>query len=270
MRDLRIAAITCEAPVGEVEQNLDTTVAWTRKAKQAHADLVCFPELNITGYCNRAEISEIALPIPGATTDQLSRLAEEQNITVLCGVAEHNSAGLPFAAHCVFTAEGDIQIYRKLHIAPPEKTTYAAGDRIRVFRSGGICFGIQLCYDAHFPELSSAMTEKGMEVLFVPHASPRGTAQEKHQSWLRHLTARAYDNSVFVIACNQIGNNCNGLSFPGNAMAISPSGEVIAADTQPEPSMLLVDLKASELTEVRNHPMRHFFPNRRPEIYSKK
>jgi N-carbamoylputrescine amidase len=269
MKDIRVAAITCEAPVGEVEQNLATTAAWTRKAKQAGADLVCFPELNITGYCNRPQISEIALPIPGAITDQLSQLAEDRNITILCGVAEHNPAGLPFATHCVFTAEGDLQLYRKLHIAPPETKTYTAGDRIRVFRSAGICFGIQLCYDAHFPELSSTMTQKGMELLFVPHASPRGTAREKHQSWLRHLTARAYDNSVFIIACNQIGDNCNGLSFPGNALAISPSGEVLAADTQPQSSMLLVDLKRSVLTQVRSHPMRHFFPNRRPELYGR-
>jgi N-carbamoylputrescine amidase len=269
MRDICIAAITCDAFVKEVDRNLATTVAWTEKAKQAGADLVCFPELNITGYCNRPEISESALPVPGTATDQLSQLAQEQSVTLLCGVAEHNPAGLPFATHCVFTTEGDIQIYRKLHIAPPEKKSYCAGDRIRVFRTSGICFGIQLCYDAHFPELSSAMTQKGMEVLFVPHASPRGTGREKHQSWLRHLTARAYDNSIFVIACNQIGDNCNGLSFPGNALAISPSGEVIGADTQSRPSMLLVDLKASDLTDVRNHPMRHFFPNRRPEIYTK-
>jgi hypothetical protein len=31
--------------------------------------------------------------------------------------------------------------------------------------------------------------------------------------------------------------------------------------------MLLVDLRAALLNEVRNHPMRHFFPHRRPELY---
>ncbi len=268
MQDIRIAAITCEAPVGEIERNLTTTIEWTHAAKLAGADFVCFPELNITGYCNHTKMAEIALPIPGRISGQLRRLAQDEDIVILAGLAEQNPNGLPFASHGVFTPEGQIHLYRKVHTAPPEKQTYCPGDVIDVFNAKGVTFGIQLCYDAHFPELSAVMTSKGAEVLFIPHASPRGTPEEKHHSWMRHLTARAFDNSIFVVACNQIGENCNGLAFPGNAMAIAPSGKVIAKDTQPQASMLLADLSADLLDGVRNHPMRHFFPNRRPEVYS--
>jgi N-carbamoylputrescine amidase len=31
--------------------------------------------------------------------------------------------------------------------------------------------------------------------------------------------------------------------------------------------MLITELKAADLEAVRNHPMRHFFPHRRPELY---
>jgi N-carbamoylputrescine amidase len=240
---------------------------WTRKAKAAGADLVCFPELNITGYCNRVEMAEIALPIPGPVSRKLSKLAKDQNIVVMAGMAEHNRRGMPFASHCVFTPDGKVNTYRKVHIAPPETKTYKPGDAIAVFRINAITFGIQLCFDAHFPELSAAMTGKGAEVLFMPHASPRGNAEEKHHSWMRHLTARAFDNSVFVVACNQIGDNCNGLNFPGNAMVIGPAGELVAKDVSPQASMLIAELKAADLEAVRNHPMRHFFPHRRPELY---
>lgn len=267
MKDIRIAAISCEAIVGEIDQNLITTIAWSRKAKAAGADLVCFPELNITGYCNRSEMAEIAQPIPGPVSQKLSQLSKDEQIVVLAGMAEHNPQGMPFASHCAFTPDGRVQTYRKVHTAPPEKKSYTAGDTIPVFAIDAVTFGIQLCYDAHFPELSAAMTGKGADVLFIPHASPRGNAEEKHHSWMRHLTARAFDNSVFVVACNQIGDNCNGLSFPGNAMAIGPSGELIAKDISPCASMLVIDLKADDLEAVRNHPMRHFFPHRRPELY---
>ena len=267
MKDIRIAAITCEAIVGEIDRNLETTIEWTRKAKAAGADLVCFPELNITGYCNRSEMAEIAQSIPGPVSNALSRLSVDEAIVVLAGMAEKNPQGMPFASHCVFTPDGRVQAYRKVHTAPPEKNTYTPGDTIPVFKIDAITFGIQLCFDAHFPELSAAMTDKGADVLFIPHASPRGNAEEKHHSWMRHLTARAFDNSIFVIACNQIGENCNGLSFPGNAMAIDPSGELIAKDVSPKASMLVVKLKAADLEAVRGHAMRHFFPHRRPEIY---
>lgn len=267
MQDLTIAAITCESRVGEIEHNLETTIEWTRKAKAAGADLVCFPELNITGYCNRPEMTDIALTIPGNVSKALSQLASDEVITVLAGMAEQNPGGMPFASHGVFTPDGAVQVYRKVHTAPPERKTFCPGDDIPVFKSSGVTLGVQLCYDAHFPELSAAMTARGAEVLFIPHASPRGNAEKKHHSWMRHLTARAFDNSVYVVACNQIGDNCNGLAFPGNAVVIAPSGEVMAKDIQPHSSMLVVELSADLLNEVRNHPMRHFFPNRRPELY---
>lgn len=267
MEDIRIAAVTCRAPVGEIDRNLERTVQLSRKAKSNGADLVCFPELNITGYCNKPRMRDLAQSIPGTVSDTLSDLAASIKITILAGMAEHNPRGLPFASHCVFTPDGKVALYRKVHIAPPEKETFAQGDHIPVFTVGGLCLGIQLCFDAHFPELSAAMTSRGAEILFLPHASPRGDAEGKHQSWMRHLTARAFDNSVFVVACNQFGENCNGLTFSGNAVVIGPSGEVIAKDILPHSSMLLADLRAADLDAVRNHPMRHFFPHRRPEIY---
>ena len=267
MQDIRIAAITCQSFLGEIDRNLAETAAWTRKARQAGAELVCFPELNITGYCNRPEMSQLAQAIPGPISDELTRLAAEEEIIILAGMAQSNDEGLPYASHCIFSPDGSPEIYHKVHIAPPEKQTFSPGDAIPVFRAGGITFGIQLCFDAHFPELSAAMTAKGAEVIFIPHASPRGNPEEKHTSWLRHLTARAYDNSVFVVACNQAGENCNGLAFPGNALVVSPAGEVMVKDVLPQASMLLADLKAAELEAVRNHPMRHFFPHRRPDLY---
>ena len=125
----------------------------------------------------------------------------------------------------------------------------------------------QLCYEAHFPEISTVMALKGAEIIFMPHASPRGTPSQKLDSWLRHLTARAFDNSVFVIACNQNGDNQRGLKFPGLALIIDPSGAVINKNISGEEGIAIADLKADTLEAVRGHRMRYFLPNRRPEMY---
>ena len=267
MKDIRIAAITCRSPVGEIDRNLTETVDWTLKAKKAGAELVCFPELNITGYCNRPEMAGVAQPLPGRVSIELSGIAAREEMIIMAGMALQNPQGLPYAGHCVFFPDGRTEIYRKLHIAPPEKSTYAPGKDVPVFHTKDFTFGIQMCFDAHFPELSAAMTARGAEVIFMPHASPRGNPEEKHSSWLRHLTARAFDNSIFVVACNQVGENCNGLNFPGNALVIGPSGEVLDKDTHPDASMLIADLRAADLEAVRSHPMRYFFPHRRTDLY---
>jgi N-carbamoylputrescine amidase len=111
------------------------------------------------------------------------------------------------------------------------------------------------------------MAVAGADIIFIPHASPRGTPTEKLNSWMRHLTARAFDNSAFIVACNQVGDNQNGLQFPGVAVTIDPSGEVIEKNIGDIDAMIIADLKADDLEAVRGHRMRYFLPNRRPELY---
>ena len=267
MKDIRIATVVSSCPVGKIEENLSAMKEAVRRAAGGGAALVCFPELNITGYCNRPEMAAAALSLSGPEVASASRMARTHDIVVLAGLAEKGERGQVFASHLVLTPDGDIGVYRKVHVAPPERSTFAAGSEIPVFDAAGIRFGIQLCYDAHFPELSAVMTAKGAEVIFLPHASPRGDAEQKHDSWMRHLPARAFDNSVFIIAFNQSGENCNGLTFAGNHVVIAPSGEVIGKDLSGKEGIHFADLKADDLKSVRCHEMRYFFPNRRPDLY---
>jgi N-carbamoylputrescine amidase len=149
-------------------------------------------------------------------------------------------------------------VYRKLHIAPPEKNAFDAGEGFQVFEAAGTRFGIQLCYDAHFPEFSTRMALGGADVIFMPHASPRGTPEEKRDSWMRHLPARVFDNGVFVVACNQADDNGAGLTFPGLAVVIGPDGRVIAVDVGGREALLVADLDLEQLAAVRSHPIATF------------
>jgi N-carbamoylputrescine amidase len=81
------------------------------------------------------------------------------------------------------------------------------------------------------------------------------------------LTARAFDNSVFIVACNQNGDNLKGLQFPGVAVVIDPSGDVLKDNISGKEAMIVADLKADVLAAIRGHRMRYFLPNRRLELY---
>lgn len=267
MQDIRIAAVVMNSPVGQIRRNLDHMTQWAMAAKKEGAALVCFPEMNITGYSVKPEIEHSAESIPGPVTRVLLEFAERESMVILAGLAEKDDSQHLFASHLVARPDGKLGVYRKLHIAPPEQNIYSPAQEIPLFSALGITFGIQLCYDAHFPELSSHMALNGAEIIFMPHASPRGTSEEKLHSWGRHLPARAYDNSLFVIACNQIGDNASGLSFPGIALILGPSGEIIEKKLGDEEDMLVADLKADALARVRNHRMRYFLPNKRRDLF---
>ncbi|MBW2368718.1 MAG: nitrilase [Deltaproteobacteria bacterium] len=267
MKDTRIALAVCRSAYGQWAQNLDAIARHTRKAKDQGATLICFPELFISGYSPRAQIDATCQPVPGPVTETVSQIAARETITILAGLAECGNHGQIFASHLVFSPDGNVRTYRKIHIAPPEKQVFTPGNRMPLFKLPGATFGIALCYDAHFPELSTHLALKGADILFMPHASPRGTAEEKLQSWRRHLPARAFDNGVYVLACNQSGENGAGLEFPGVAMVIDPAGKVMAeyvpADGE---GLLVVNLPGERIEAVRSHSMRYFLPNRRSDI----
>ena len=267
MQDIRIAAVIFNSVFNQSSYNLDRMVPWIKKAKSQGADVICFPELNVTGYSAHPDIKDSAEKVPGPISDRLQQMAQEDQIALLAGMVEENKSGEPFASHLVVTPESVAGVYRKIHVAPPEHDIFAPGQKIPLFHVKGAFIGVQLCYDAHFPELSTRMALDGADIIFIPHASPRGTPQQKLDSWMRHLSARAFDNGVFIVACNQVGENQKGLGFPGLAVVVGPSGNILTDKTTDCEDMLVADLKAEELSAVRDHKMRYFLPNRRPEIY---
>ena len=267
MNNLKIAAVCMHSVPLEIEKNLSRIEYLTREAGDKGADVICLPELCVTGYTLK---SPGAIYSRSSSEDIISRLrdlAAVYDMIVLAGMIEISDSAKPFISQVIAGPKGLLGIYRKSHLSPPEKEVYRAGQDLDIFSHDNISVGVQLCYEAHFPEISTIMALKGADIIFIPHASPRGTPQEKIQSWLRHLTGRAFDNALFIIACNQAGESENGLIFPGVIIAIDPAGRVISRYDEGTEKMLLVDLDMDELKDIRKHRMRYFLPNRRPELY---
>jgi predicted amidohydrolase len=268
MRDLRVGAVCMRSETGEIRENLEKISYYVSKASEAGAGIVCFPELSITGYSLRAPGHSYDDLGQGAVMESIIRMARENNVIILAGLVETSLKPKPYISQIAAGPQGLLGVYRKTHLSPPESAVYEAGQDLSVFSSEQAVFGIQLCYETHFPEISTVMALKGAEVLFLPHASPRGEPMEKMESWLRHLPSRAFDNGLFVIACNQAGTNKERLSFPAVAMALGPDGRIMESYTGKDEGLMLVDLKAGFLDEVRKHRMRYFLPHRRPELYT--
>ncbi len=268
MNDLRVAAVVMRSGFGETEANLAKMERFVRQAARSGAEVVCFPEMSVTGYALKEEIRGFAEPVPGPSTWEVSRMAAENDVTILAGLLEQTESDGVAITQIIVSPSGEIGTYRKLHLSPGEQEFFQAGGETPIFSAGGTTFGVQLCYDAHFPELSTLLALKGAEVLFMPHASPPPeSADEKRDRWLRYLSARAYDNGAFVVACNQTGDGGAGIRFAGVALILDPRGEVIAETSGDEESMIVAELKAEALTRTRSARMGFFLAHRRPELY---
>jgi len=267
MKTITAALIVQNCIAGNFQKNYETCLALISCAQKKGARFMVFPEMNLTGYVAGPEINTISRPITQDMVAVFSHLAKKFNLTILVGLAEKTPRNHIYASHLVFCPDRTLEIYRKIHTAPFEKKYFSAGNKIKIFKSQGLVFGIQLCYDAHFPELSLAMALKHVDVIFIPHASPRGSSQEKHDSWIRHLRARAFDNGIYIAACNQTGDNTKGLFFPGISLFIGPDGNVLYKSIDKTEGIHIISIEKALLNKIRSHKMKYFLPYRRSDLF---
>jgi len=267
MKTVNVALIVQNCIAGNYEKNIASTLKFITLASIQGAHTIVFPEMNLTGYVAGIDITRICKPVDDNLTDLFSNTARKLKATLMVGLAEKAISLEIFATHLVFYPDGSFDAYRKIHTAPFEKKYFTPGNHIPVFNSHGLIFGVQLCYDAHFPELTLAMALKKADVIFIPHASPRGTSREKYESWVRHLRARAFDNGLYIAACNQTGENKKGLTFPGICLLIGPDGNVVYKSVKASEGIHMVKIEKTILNQVRSHKMRYFLPNRRSDLF---
>jgi predicted amidohydrolase len=267
MRDVLVAAVCMHSEPGEVEKNLGRMKFYVHEASKKGAHAILFPELSISGYTLKEPESIYDPAQSRRILEKIVRMAHDAKLIIMAGMVEIIQDVRPHISHAVAGPDGLLGLYRKTHLSPPEKERYGEGDSLNVFHEGGLHFGVELCYESHFPEVSTVLCLKGAEILFMPHASPRGKPEEKMKSWLRHLPSRAFDNGVFVVACNQVGKTKEDFFFPGVILALDPQGRVLESYAGHEETMALVELKAKDLQETRAHRMKYFIPHRRSQLY---
>ncbi len=267
MEAFRLAAVSMRSEIGEIERNLDRMEAFSAQAAASGADMVCFPELSVTGYVLKAPESVYQTIPYDQALERVHGMARSHGLVVLAGLVEPSAGGRPFISHVVARPEGPMSAYRKTHLSPQEREGFRPGNRIGTFRWKRRLFGIQLCYESHFPEISTMMALGGADIVIMPHASPRGTPSEKLESWLRHLTGRAFDNAIFIAACNAVGMSPGGFPFPGVIVFLGPDGRVMEQYLGGEEHLLIATLDRSLLEDIRRHRMKYFLPHRRPDLY---
>jgi len=267
MKNIRLAVVSMQSEFGCVEKNITRMESFIKEGSVQGVDMISFPELSITGYTIGKNPELYAELIPGPISDRIVWIARENKVFIMAGVLEKAECPKPYISQIVAGPDGIIGVHRKTHLSPQEKGIYSPGHAIKTFTHNNIHFGIQLCYETHFPEISTIMALQEVEVIFFLYASPNGEPEEKRNSWLRNISARAFDNGIFIVACNQVGKNGLGLLFPGVIMILNPAGKILHQYFGREEKMVIAELKEKDLTEIREHRMKYFIGNRRPELY---
>lgn len=262
---MKIALCNFTPRYGSLEENTKTIAALSRLAANQGAEMVCFPEMSLTGYASSSWITDYAQTADGNWLKPIQHLAAEQHIAIMAGIPELDcQTNLLYITHFCCKPDGQVDFYRKTHLSKREAALFHAGDQIGVMDVKGIKVAIQLCYEAHFPEMALAQASAGAEVIVICSASPMGDSVQLHQRWLRYLPARAYDTGCYVLTCNQHGVSPCGRPYFGCAMAFNPDGELMDWDHSPN-GLLIINIQRDAVRIARCK--RSFLAHRRPDLY---
>jgi len=224
-------AVAQFAPGPDRSANLAVIERLAREAVSRGARLVAFPEYS--SYFDGAPgpgWREHAEALDGPFVSALAALADELDAALVAGTIEPASDAHRVRNTIVAVAprQGLVASYRKLHLydafGAKESEWIEAGEiaEPETFRWADFTVGLQTCYDIRFPEVTRRIVDAGADLVIVPAEWVRGPLKEQH--WRTLVTARALENTIYVLAPGQLPPTA-----VGSSLIVDPMGVALAS-----------------------------------------
>lgn len=207
------------------------------------ADLVLLPETFTTGFLG--DVDREPESMDGETVGWMREMAAAHDAAI-GGSVIIGENGERYNRFLLVTPGGRVEHYDKRHLFAyqGEHLRYKAGtERVVVeYRGWRIC--LQVCYDLRFPVWCRNRHDYDLLVFVANWPAKRLNA------WTALLRARAIENQSYCIGINRVGEDGNGLQYPGQSAAYGPLGEEIAClGSEVAATIAVLDLAA--LNELR-------------------
>ena len=243
---MRIALGQIDMGFEEKEKAMALCSQLMAEAKEKGVDFMVFPEMTLTGFSlnpetygeNRKDSKTMAF---------FREEAKKNGVAVCYGLPVHEDG--VSTNHCILLNENGEQLadYAKIHPFSfgAEAEHYIGGSELQFCEVKGVPISPLICYDLRFPEPFQVLSEKS-KVITVIASWP--TTRREH--WMTLLKARAIENQCFIIGVNRSGDG-GGLSYIGDSMAVSPTGEVLA-HVEGGNGITVVDIDLAEVDAYRS------------------
>ncbi|MBU2070882.1 MAG: amidohydrolase [Gammaproteobacteria bacterium] len=242
VKPLKVALLQTELVWQDAPANRNQLAA---QLQQVKADLIVLPEMLSSGFSMQsAAIAEVE----GETLAWLKQQA------TLCGAALCGSVATRIDSGCVnrcyfVTPDGSVSYYDKKHLfrMAGEHQAYQAGaERVVVaYRDWRIL--LQVCYDLRFPVFSRNRNDYDIALYVANWPAARSHA------WCTLLQARAIENQAFVLGCNRVGRDGNGVDYSGDSMVVDYTGQAVAELAPKQAGVLCATLDYAQLAQYRQN-----------------
>jgi len=242
---VRIALAQVNPTVGDLAGNTRLVLDWIEKARNAGADIVCFPELVLTGY----PPEDLVLK-PSFVRDNIAQLKSiakaTRGISAVVGFVDEEGDIFNAAA---FLNGGDIKaVFHKVFLPNygvfDEKRYFEPGHRCPIVELDGVRIGLSVCEDCWFPSGPMAWeAHHGAEVLININGSPYHYGKRAPREAM--IAGRAADYGAFLAWVNTVGGQ-DELVFDGNSVVFDPHGRLLAHAASFVEELLVCDVDTSQ------------------------
>ena len=249
-QSLRVALAQVNPVVGDLEGNARLVIDWIGRAREQHADLVCFPELVLTGY--PPEDLVLKRSFVRDNLKQLDRVTKAtKGITAVVGFVDDDGATFNAAA---VMHDGELKaVYHKVFLPNygvfDEQRYFEAGHRCPMLELDGVRIGVSVCEDCWYPSGPMAWeAHHGAELLVNINGSPYHAGKRAGREAM--VAERAATYGAYVAYVNTVGGQ-DELVFDGNSVVYGPRGEVLAHAASFVEELLVCDVDIEAARRVR-------------------
>jgi len=249
---MRLAMAQVDSVLGDLSANIDRAAKAIAAARADGADLLVFPELNLSGY----SVGEVEDDLGMRADDpRLRQLAEEAGpMGLLLGFCEDGAGVHTYNSAAYFEGGRLLHVHRKLYLPTydifEERKHFSPGQQMRAFDTGNGRSAILTCNDAWQPQLAFLAVQDGARILLVPTSSAQSRFPQRYDSptyWRDITTFYARMFQVYVVFVNRVGVE-GPLHFWGGSHVVDPWGGVVEEAPLDTESVLTVDI---DLASVR-------------------
>lgn len=251
------------------EENAQTCVDLMARAKAGAADLLVLPEGILARDITDPEIvKRTAQPLDGPFVTQLLQASRGSQMTTMMCVHSPAHSGRIWNTLIAIRNGELIAQYRKLHLydafsVKESENVMPGSDVPPLVEVAGLKVGLMTCYDLRFPEMARRLVVDGADVLALPAAWVKGPLKEMH--WNVLVTARALENTAYVVAVGECGARNIGAS-----MVVDPLGVAVLNGGE-APGLFFADLDPARLAHARRElPVLQNRRFARPELQAEK
>ena len=204
---------------GDVRKNTESAV---RALDSEDAELFIFPEMFLTDYSFR-DFGTVRKDVEDAL-DSILSVTRGKGCTAVIGGPRYSDDGVFNTAYVI---SDHISWYDKINLPNfgpfSERECFIPGSEPMMFDCGGFRFGVIVCYDIFFPELTKMYAMNGADAVICISASPV-TSKVPFE---RVIPARSVESTVYMLFVNNIGMRGN-MEFFGKSRCLTPTGDISA------------------------------------------